>query len=253
MAAKELEVCPINTGEADVKKMLDIFWSLSMETGIATVPILTFLIKGAEFPVLVDTGFREPDRAMSIMKLGPHRTKPEWDLARQLIKHGVKPEDVKYVILTHLHYDHCGKCNIFPNAKFIVQRKEMQEAAAPLAPKALEVGGRSLFYDRQDIAIIVDKLWNQVVLIDGDEEIVKGVRCVLFENSHTPGSQAVYVDTPGGISILLGDITRNVQLNIEQQIPPGLYYNFRSMQATLAKLRRDGTFFYPTHDYGVLK
>jgi N-acyl homoserine lactone hydrolase len=253
MPSENLEVVPINTGEADVKKMLDIFWSLSMETGIATVPILTFLIKGAEFPLLVDTGFREPDRAMSIMKLGPHRTKPEWDLARQLTKHGVKPENVRYVILTHLHYDHCGKCDIFPNAKFIIQRKEMQEAAAPLAPETFEVGGRALFYDRQDIAMMVDKLWSQVVLIDGDEEIGKGVKCVLFENSHTPGSQAVYVDTPRGTSILLGDITRNVQLNIEQQIPPGLYYDLRSMQATLAKLRRDGTFFYPTHDYSVLK
>lgn len=253
MPGKELEICPINTGEADVKKMLDIFWSLSMETGVATVPILTFLIKGAEVPILVDTGFREPERAMSIMKLGPHRTKPEWDLAEQLRKNGVEPEDVKYVIITHLHYDHCGKCDIFPNAKIIIQRAEMQEAAAPLAPEALEVGGKALFYDRQDIAMIVDKLWDRVVLINEDEEIVPGVKCVLFENSHTPGSQAVYVATPGGTSIMLGDITRNVHLNIEQQIPPGLYYDLRSMQAALAKLRKDGTFFYPTHDYNVLR
>jgi len=252
MPGKKLRVCPINTGEADVKKMLDIFWSLSMETGNVTVPILVFLIQGAESPILVDTGLGKPDRAMDIMKLGPHRTSPEWDLASQLRSYGVKPEDVKYIILTHLHYDHCGKNHIFPNAKFIIQRKELQEAAAPLAPEALEVGGRALFYDREDIAFVVGKLWDRVVLIDGEVEIVPGVKCVPFENSHTPGSQAVYVETPGGTSILLGDITRNVELNIEQQIPPGLYYDLRSMQATLARIRRDGTFFYPTHDYNVL-
>jgi glyoxylase-like metal-dependent hydrolase (beta-lactamase superfamily II) len=189
---------------------------------------------------------------MSIMKLGPNRTKPEWDLAQQLRKYAVEPEEIKYLILTHLHFDHCGKCDIFPNAKIIIQKAEIQEAAAPLAPEALEIGGKGLFYDRQDVAMLVDELWNRVVLIDGDEEIVAGVKCVLFENSHTPGSQAVYVDTPAGTSILLGDIARNVHLNIEQQIPPGLYYDLRSMQATLARLRKDGRFFYPTHDYDVL-
>jgi len=249
---KKLEIIPINTGEADVKKMLDIFWSLSKETGVVTVPILTFLIKGAEVPLLVDCGWREPERAMNVMKLGPHRAKPEWDLARQLKKHGVEPEEIKYLILTHLHYEHCGKCDIFPNAKIIIQKTELQEAAAPLAPEALEVGGKALFYDRQDIARIVSDLWDRVVLIEGDEEIVSGIKCILFKNSHTPGSQAVYVDTPGGTSILLGDIARNVYLNIEKQIPPGLYYDLRSMQATLAKLQKDGKFFYPTHDYEVL-
>jgi len=253
MSGKGLEIYPINTGEADVKKMLDIFWSLSTETGTVTVPLLAFLIKGAEVPILVDTGFSNPERAMEIMRLGPHRTKPEWDLAEQLKKQGLKPEDIQYVILSHLHYEHCGKCNIFPNAKFIIQKAELDEAAAPLAPAALDVGGKALFYDRQDIAIIVGELWDRVVLIDGDEEIVPGVKCVLYRNSHTPGSQAVYVETEGGTAILLGDIARNVQLNIEQQIPPGLYYDLRSMQAALAKLRKDGKFFYPAHDYEVLR
>lgn len=248
-----LQIVPINTGEADVKKMLDIFWSLSMETGVATVPILTFLIKGAEVPILVDTGMRDPERAMRIMKLGPHRTKPEWDLAQQLGKHGVEPEEIKYIILTHLHYEHCQKCDIFPNAKIIIQQAELQEAAAPLAPEGLEMGGKALFYDRQDITMIVEDLWDRVILIDGDEEIVPGVKCVLFKNSHTPGSQAVYVDTPAGTSILIGDIARNVHLNIEKQIPTGIYYDLRSMQAALAKLRKDGRFFYPTHDYDVLR
>jgi len=250
---RNLKIVPINTGEADVNKILDIFWSLSTETGVVTVPILTFLIQGTEAPILVDTGFREPEGAMKIMKLGPHRAKPEWDLVQQLITIGVQPEEIRYILLTHMHYDHCGKCNLFQNAKIIVQKSELQEAAAPLAPQNLEVGGKALFYDRQDVATITNELWDRVILIDGDEEIVSGVRCKLFKNSHTPGSQAVYVDTPGGTSILLGDIARNVHLNIELQIPPGLYYDLRSMQATLAQLRKDGRFFYPTHDYEVLR
>jgi len=189
---------------------------------------------------------------MNVMKLGPHRARSEWDLVSQLKALRVEPEEIRHIVLTHLHYDHTGKCDLFPNAKIIIQKSELEEAAAPIITENLEIGGRALFYDRKDLAMIVDDLWDRVVLIDGDEEIVPGVRCKLFRNSHTPGSQAVYVDTPGGTSILLGDIARNVELNIEKQVPPGLYYDLRSMQATLATLRKDGRFFYPTHDYGVV-
>lgn len=166
-------------------------------------------------------------------------------------KHDVRPEDIKYIILTHLHYDHVGRCEEFPNAQFVVQRKELKEAAAPKAPLELEIGGRALFYDRLDVAMFVDKLWNRLILLEGDEEIIPGVKCTLFENSHTPGSQAVYVETKKGTAIILGDIVRNVELNIEKQVPPGLYYDLRSMQKALARIKKDGRFFLPTHDYEI--
>jgi hypothetical protein len=39
-----------------------------------------------------------------------------------------------------------------------VQRRELEEAAAPRAPPGFEVGGGALFYDRLDVGILVDKL-----------------------------------------------------------------------------------------------
>ena len=38
---------------------------------------------------------------------------------------GVKPEDVSLVTISHLHWDHAGGTSEFPNAKFVIQRREL--------------------------------------------------------------------------------------------------------------------------------
>ena len=66
-------------------------------------------------------------------------------------------------------------------------------AAAPMGPAALPIGGKSLFYDRADVAELVDPLWDRLDLIEGDAELSPGIDCVLYADSHTPGHQCVYV------------------------------------------------------------
>lgn len=249
------KVYPIVVGEAEVGKVLDVFWSLTTDHSKVTVPIMSWLLipEGEGDPILVDTGFRDAKRCQDVHGLGPHRTKSEWSLEQQLGKHGFALEDIKTVILTHLHYDHAGGCAQFSKAKFIIQRSELQAAAAPLAPMTLEIGGSSLFYDRKDIADLIDPLWNQVELIEGDVEIAPGVNCILFANTHTPGSQAVYVNTDSGTAIILGDIARNVALNVNQGIPPGLFYDLEATYRAMKKIKNDGDVILPSHDYSVVK
>ncbi|MGG1291948.1 N-acyl homoserine lactonase family protein [Bacillus smithii] len=248
-------IYPLVLGEADVSKVLDTFWSLSREKTMVTVPILAWLLVPTfkETPILVDTGFRDANRCQDVHGLGPHRTKPEWSLHAQLKNHGLTVEEVRTVILTHLHYDHAGGCAEFPNAKFIIQRTELQAAAAPMVSKKLDFGGQALFYDRKDIADLVDPLWPQVQLIEGDHEVAPGVKCILFENTHTPGSQAVYVETEFGTAVILGDIARNVELNISQGIPPGLFYDLESTYRAMIRIKNEADIVLPCHDYEVVK
>lgn len=246
----KLRLYPLLLGEAEVSAKLDIFWSLSKDETVVKVPILGFLILGGSHPVLVDTGFRSAERCTSVHKLGPHRTRDEWSVGAQLGRFGITRDDIRYVVLTHLHYDHVGNCESFPNAEIVVQREELKAAAAPKA-RHIAVGGGGLFYDRMDVAMLVDRLWAQVALIEGAEEIIPGVRCEPFWNSHTPGSQVVYVDTNAGRVACIGDICRKTEINIEQQIPPGLYYDLESMQMAIYKLKRDADICLPTHDYKV--
>lgn len=246
-------VTPLDLGEAEVGSVLDVFWSLTKDTGKVTVPILGFLIEGGGHPVVVDTGMRSAQRAAEVHKLGPHRQSPQQTLPAALAKHGLAPADIEHCILTHLHYDHAGGCELLPNARFYVQRSELAAAATPIGPKTLDIGSGDLFYDRLDVAALVDPLWERVQLLEGDIELFTGVHCVLYPDSHTPGSQCVYVRTDQGVLSIVGDIVRKVDLNVGRGVPPGLYYSLEHMRRALVDIARRSDVIWPTHDPDVAK
>ena len=244
-------VHPLMVGEAHVAKALDVFWSLTKESGRVAVPILAFLIEGGPEPILVDTGMRDPTRAMDVHRLGPHRTDPEWSLEVQLRGFGLELRDIQTVLLTHLHYDHAGGCELLPNARFVVQRTELMAAAAPIGPAELEVGSKDLFFDRKDVSALVDPLWDRVELLEGDVEVYPGIRCIVYPNSHTPGSQCVYVDTEDGPVSIVGDMVRKVDLNVDKVIPPGLFYDLEAMRRAMVDIRRRSSRILPAHDPAI--
>ncbi len=55
--------------------------------------------------------------------------------------HGINPKDIHYVVLSHLHFDHCGGgvtldssgnfVPTFPNAVYLIQKKELEAALHP--------------------------------------------------------------------------------------------------------------------------
>ena len=92
-----------------------------------------FLIKHAKFGyILFDTGYSE-----LIFKCGikgklynffnPTYINNEEKITNQLEKENINIEDIKYVILSHLHPDHIGCVKEFVNAKFIVSKECLEE------------------------------------------------------------------------------------------------------------------------------
>ena len=221
--SQKYRVRPLLLGEAEVGCALDGCWGMNKGQGRVTVASLAFLIEGGRDPILVDAGMRSADRAMLIHRLGPHRIPAAMTLPEQLARYGVKAEEVGCVILTHLHYDHCGGCEQLPNARIVVQRSELAAAAAPIGPRTLDIGSRELFYDRHDVAAMVDTLWDRVELIEGDIELFPGIECILYPNSHTPGSQCVYIKTLDGIVGCVGDMVRKVVMYVRKSISPGIF------------------------------
>jgi glyoxylase-like metal-dependent hydrolase (beta-lactamase superfamily II) len=93
---------------------------------VATVPTFGYLILGGEEPVLVDTGFRDPE---IMAKLGMTGTVTgEQGLDRQLAKHGLRKSDVRWIVHTHLHIDHAGLDHEFPldTTTVVVNRRELE-------------------------------------------------------------------------------------------------------------------------------
>ena len=53
------------------------------------------------------------------------------DVVSQLAMGGFSPSDIDHVVLSHLHYDHAGGMEYFPNAQFYAQRRELEFAHWP--------------------------------------------------------------------------------------------------------------------------
>jgi N-acyl homoserine lactone hydrolase len=198
-------------------------------------PCTGYLILGGEKVILVDAGVRESLAQSS----EAFRIEPEHELSANLARHGITADEVEGVIFTHLHIDHSGLADKFPNAVLYVQRRELQYAAAPMFPVR--------FYDRIDIAKFVDPLFGQIEFLEGETEIIPGVRCIPT-GGHTPGHQMVYVDVPSGTAIITGDNVYLADVAMRDGTPPGYIVDLADTLAAIARIRRDGDHVLPMHD-----
>ena len=100
------------------------------------VPVGFFVIRHPKGNVLFDTGnndriIKDPSYWGNFFKdLKPVNT-PDVAIDAQLEKIGLKPDDIKYVVVSHLHLDHGGNVSKFPNSTLVVQRDEIQNAFWP--------------------------------------------------------------------------------------------------------------------------
>jgi len=178
-------------------------------------PVHGFLIKHPAGAGLVDTGFGS---GKSFLKEWQAVNRP---VAEALAEYDVSPADIRWVINTHLHWDHCGQNAVFRHAPFYVQRVEYQGARRP----------RSAVMEWFDFA------GARYELLNGEDEIVPGVR-VLTTPGHTGGHQSVRIETTTGPAVLVGDAAYNVELFEGAEPPPGAAEDLPAYHASLKKLRQ---------------
>src|SRR6476469_8665366 len=88
------------------------------ETTASDVDYRVWLIRGGGRDILVDTGFNAEEAKARARKL-------TLNPVDALANFGVNADSIKDVIVTHLHYDHAGNLDRFPNARFHLQDREM--------------------------------------------------------------------------------------------------------------------------------
>lgn len=101
------------------------------------LPIYAWLIEHPEGLILIDTGIptdaNKPIWFPPFMRLVQRAAKfdmtAEQEIGPQLKQLGFSPDDVRWVVLTHLHQDHDGGLRYFRNAEFVVSREEWAVAA----------------------------------------------------------------------------------------------------------------------------
>lgn len=238
--ATTLTVHPLLLGEVEVDHTF-LMWASQPGTRL-WIPTTAYLVLGAAAPILVDASFRDAAEFTAASGVPARRT-PDQELEAQLARHGLEPGDVGYVLHTHLHHDHTGLDSRLPAAKILVQRAELQYAAAPQFPVP--------FFDRTDIAALIGTLWERLELLDGESELFTGVRTV-HTGGHTPGHQMVYLDTPQGRAIITGDAAYVAELNVERGVPSGYWVDLPDTMAALRRIAADSEgIVLPMHDRSV--
>jgi glyoxylase-like metal-dependent hydrolase (beta-lactamase superfamily II) len=176
-------------------------WALDPGSGNLVLVIQAFLVRTRHHTILVDTC------------VGNHKhrpTRPFWHMQKlntflpRLAAAGVAPEDVDYVMCTHLHSDHVGWNTqvrdgrwvpTFPNAKYIfsqlecesfeaLHRSKPQPQFADSVLPVMEVGQAQLV--RSDFALD-DEVWLEST------------------PGHTAGHVCIHLASQGAQAVVTGD------------------------------------------------
>jgi len=217
----------------------------SVHSGVM-VPVPVWLLEGTDRTILIDTGLGDIDEVSRMQSrygvdFVASRTEDQ-DLVAQLARHGVAPEDVDVVVLTHLHFDHVGNNELFPNATFIVQRDEL--------PQATDPPHFCMFY-YPEYAYKVEAVRDRLRVIDGDLQLDENVRLVKI-GGHTPGCMVVMVTTDAGTVCLTSDVMYNYK-NLELNWPMGSFWDLPDLLAGYDRIRREADIVVPEHDWKFLQ
>jgi glyoxylase-like metal-dependent hydrolase (beta-lactamase superfamily II) len=153
-----------------------------------------WLVRNASRTFVVDTGFNAETAARR------QRTflRPPVESLKLL---GVDPLGVRDVVITHLHYDHVGNFELFPNARFHLQDAEIAYATG----RYMAIPHFSGAYEPDEVVAMVRHVYaGRVEFHDGDAELAPGLS-VHHIGGHTPGLQAVRVWTRIGWLVLASD------------------------------------------------
>jgi N-acyl homoserine lactone hydrolase len=159
------------------------------------IPVHGFVIKHPSAgAILVDTGVGWPDDMLKDWRIVNRHA------ADAMAEHDLSPADVRIVINTHLHFDHCGQNAVFKHAPFYIQRPELERARREetVAAQWFDFAGA------------------RFELVDGDAEIAEGVR-VVATPGHTVGHQSVVVDTADGGAVMIGDAAYTADIYSEAE------------------------------------
>ncbi|MEJ8572081.1 N-acyl homoserine lactonase family protein [Microbaculum marinum] len=161
-------------------------------------------IRGNGRTFIVDTGF---DEAMSAKRNRQFLLSP----ADGLKTIGVDPETVEDVILSHMHYDHCGNYDMFPRARYHLQDVEMAYSTG----RCMCHAALKFPFEEEDVVAMVRKVFaGRVQFHDGDAEIAPGLS-VHHVGGHSKGLQVVRVWTRRGWMVVASDAS-HFYANMEQ-------------------------------------
>jgi glyoxylase-like metal-dependent hydrolase (beta-lactamase superfamily II) len=165
---------------------------------------------------------------------GPFRVRPT--LIKALAGHGLTPEQIDTVFVSHLHWDHIENIDLFRHAEILVPRLEFEYAAAV---RPGDWGTPP--YAREMLAGM-----RITLLEDREQEIFPDVSTLLLPG-HSVGLQGLAIKGGEGTHVLASDALWSARDAVRGH-PDVAFFDPAKGQASLSRALAAGSIFYPGHD-----
>lgn len=161
------------------------------------------LVEHGNRRILVDTGMGERWNAKQLGIYALERRPNQ--LVAELAEAGITRESITDVVLTHLHFDHCGGAlreedgqlrPVFSRARHWIQKRHWDWAGEPSERDRAS-------FRVEDFQALAEH--GQLQQVDGATEIIPGVRVTPI-SGHTPGQQIVEFHTGHGVVVYVADL-----------------------------------------------
>lgn len=113
----------------------------------------------------------------------------------------IGPGDIRHVVLSHLHFDHCLNLPLFPNAEVYLSRAELDYARQVSAGEVRDCSIPDLW------SALLD---NRRIRIVDEELRISPTKRLKVLPGHTPGSLAMLCDGPRSVAVC-GDVIKNAR------------------------------------------
>ncbi len=172
--------------------------ALCPRTGKLILPVQSYLLRTRHHTILIDSCVGN-DKSFSWYKPWHRRRDGTW--LANLAAAGVTPEEIDFVLCTHLHADHCGWNTrlvdgrwvpTFPRARYVFARQEYAHR---------ESEGDTTF--AENVLPVMEA--GQAVLVDMDHALDDEV-WLEPTPGHTPGHVAVPIASGGVEAVMTGDL-----------------------------------------------
>ena len=163
------------------------------------------VVRGRGLTILVDVGSGDKGSAKFNDIYGIDAKRPDTVLQAM----GIEPDEVTHVVISHLHFDHCGGSTMvqgdtvvptFPKARYLIQKRQYAHAMHP-TPR-----DRASFMPANYEPL---EATGQLDLVDGVVEITKDVSLIVSDG-HTVGQQMLRIHGPERDLIYLADLVPTV-------------------------------------------
>jgi N-acyl homoserine lactone hydrolase len=224
------------------------------------IPIPAYLVlHPIAGPLLVDTGFHpsvavDPTKNLGLVqgRMAPIRMEPEQAASHQLASLDLRPAEIRWVVLTHLHYDHASAISEFPDATFVVSEEEWYAAAEG----GVRQGYRHRHFDHAFDWRTIDfdgpavnsfSAFGRAVDLFGDGSVR-----LLYTPGHTLGHMSVLLRLAGRELLLAGDAVYD-RTALERDVRPLFVADEHLYRRSVRELRRfieqtPGLIVVPGHD-----